>query len=122
MKKNQGFTLIEVMITTVIVGILVAIAIPSYNWTTVDAKMMQKKTAITRVAEAKTKYYMDNPTADPTVTPPLDQLIQYLDIDPAVGTNAFNNVPGGIFDGVWGYKQKEFLNPNPKGVVPSFIP
>ena len=65
-KKQQGFTLIELMIVIAIVGILAAIALPAYQDYTVRAKVSE---ALARLAEGKTsvaEYYSANgyfPTA-----------------------------------------------------------
>ena len=50
-KKQQGFTLIELMIVIAIVGILAAIALPAYQDYTVRAKMSE---ALANMAESKT--------------------------------------------------------------------
>ncbi len=50
-KKQQGFTLIELMIVIAIVGILAAIALPAYQDYTVRAKVSE---AMVNLAEAKT--------------------------------------------------------------------
>ena len=50
-KKQQGFTLIELMIVIAIVGILAAIALPAYQDYTVRAKVSE---AMVTLAEAKT--------------------------------------------------------------------
>ena len=51
MQKQQGFTLIELMIVVAIIGILAAIAIPQYQNYTARAKMSE---ALVTAAEAKT--------------------------------------------------------------------
>ncbi len=51
MQKQQGFTLIELMIVVAIIGILAAIAIPAYQDYTVRAKMSE---AVNAASPAKT--------------------------------------------------------------------
>jgi type IV pilus assembly protein PilA len=51
MKKQQGFTLIELMIVVAIIGILAAIAIPAYQDYTIRAQVSE---GLNMAAEAKT--------------------------------------------------------------------
>jgi type IV pilus assembly protein PilE len=60
MLRNRGFTLIEVMITVAIVGILAAVALPSY---TDYLRRGQIQEAFTHLADLRIKmeqYYQDN--------------------------------------------------------------
>lgn len=59
-KENKGFTLIELMITVVIIGILAAIAYPSYTQYVAQSARSEGLTAVMRAANAQEQYYLDN--------------------------------------------------------------
>jgi type IV pilus assembly protein PilE len=50
MKKQRGFTLVELMVTVLIVGILTAIAVPGYNSYVRKARRADAKVALTNLA------------------------------------------------------------------------
>ncbi|MBV59712.1 MAG: pilus assembly protein PilE [Nevskiales bacterium] len=56
-KKQQGFTLIELMIVVAIIGILAAIAIPAYQDYTIRAKLTEAITAASSAKTSVSEYY-----------------------------------------------------------------
>ncbi|WP_282561177.1 type IV pilin protein [Motilimonas sp. E26] len=59
-QPNQGFTLIEVMITVAIVGILAAIAYPSYMQYILTSNRSQATVELTEIANLQEQYYLDH--------------------------------------------------------------
>jgi len=66
--KNRGFTLIELMITVAIVGILAAIAYPSYQDQIRKSHRTDGKTKLLEVAQRQERYYTDNNTYTTNLT------------------------------------------------------
>lgn len=69
-KKNNGFTLMELMIVVAIVAILGAIAIPSYNNSVLRGKRSEGRSALLDTATRLERFYSDNnryATADNTL-------------------------------------------------------
>ena len=85
-KNQKGFTLVELMITIVIVGILAAVAVPIYTANIKKAKMSECDAALGTIRTALRVYYATNdPTpAYPEVTAGTQvSTVDALDIDAA---------------------------------------
>lgn len=61
-KKDNGFTLIELMVVVAIVGILAAIAIPSYQDSMRKSRRADAQGALMNFANAMERYFTENNT------------------------------------------------------------
>ena len=69
--RSYGFTLLELMVTVVILTIIAAIAYPAYTGYTIQARRTDAQTALTIMANRLEKYFStcnSYPTAGPSVS------------------------------------------------------
>ena len=79
-KYNLGFTLIELMIAVVIIGVLVAIALPSYQNHIDTSYRSEGKAFLLHIASSQERYYTQQSQYATT-----NQLIAFNGLDPDSG-------------------------------------
>lgn len=61
-RKDSGFTLIELMITVVILSILAMVAVPAYNSSVTKARRTDGQSALMEVMAKEERYFTENNT------------------------------------------------------------
>ncbi|MDO6679819.1 type IV pilin protein [Shewanella sp. 4_MG-2023] len=92
--KKTGFTLIEVMITVVIIGILASIAYPSYTGFIAKGARADGLAGLMAVANRQEQYYLDNRSYTTDMTK------LGLNADPWLVENTFYAIDSTIAAGV----------------------
>ena len=73
--KQRGFTLIEIMVVVVIIGILIGLVAPNIIGNVDEARVTAAKADISTLVDALERYYMDNSTY-PTTDQGLEALVE----------------------------------------------
>jgi general secretion pathway protein G len=115
---SRGFTLIEIMVVVVIMGILAALVVPKLMGRADDARIIAAKQDISTIMQALKLYKLDNQRY-PTTEQGLQSLVQ----KPTSGPTANGWKSGGYIDKLpkdpWG-GQYQYLSPGVKGEVDVF--
>lgn len=104
MKSQQGFTLVELMIVVVIVGILTTIAVPSYSSYLVRSARAAAQTELLQLASVQEKIYLNSSAYTANMTTAYDgQATGGLGKSPAETADgryelSFNGTPSQSFE------------------------
>jgi len=116
--KKRGFTLIEIMVVVVILGILAALVIPKIMGRPDEARVVAARHDISSLVQALKLYRLDNRTY-----PTTDQGLWALVEQPTTEPLPPNWKPGGYLDHLpkdpWGYEYR-YLNPGLHGEIDVF--
>jgi general secretion pathway protein G len=115
---QRGFTLIEIMVVVVIMGILAALVVPKLMGRTDDARITAARQDISTLMQALKLYRLDNQRY-----PTTEQGLQALVAKPTSGPTANGWKSGGYVDKLpkdpWG-GQYQYLSPGVKGEIDVF--
>lgn len=114
----KGFTLIEILVVVVILGILAALVVPRIMQRPDEARVVAAKSDIRAIISALKLYRLDN-----GVYPTTDQGLIALVVRPETGVVPRNWKQGGYLDRVpkdpWG-AEYQYLNPGVNGEIDVF--
>jgi general secretion pathway protein G len=115
---TRGFTLIEVMVVVVILGLLAAIIVPKVMSRPDEARIVAARADIAAITQALKLYRLDN-TAYPSTEQGLGALVQR----PTTQPQPLNWKTGGYLDRLpkdpWG-REYRYLNPGTRGEIDVF--
>ena len=104
MKNNKGFTLIELIMVTIILGILAAVAVPRYMGTVSQAEAAAEKAVVDALKAAVENYatqeFLEKGRYDYPSNP-----FDLVDVDGYCGS-----CDGGMVDGSWKYLSVCYLH------------
>ncbi len=114
----RGFTLIEIMVVVVIMGVLAALVVPRLMGRTDDARILAAKQDISTLMQALKLYRLDNQRY-----PTTEQGLQALVARPTVAPIPQNWKTGGYLDRLnkdpWG-NNYQYLAPGTRGEIDVF--
>ncbi len=117
-RRARGFTLIEIMVVVVIMGVLAALVVPRLMGRTDDARILAALQDIATLMQALKLYRLDN-----NRYPTTEQGLQALVVRPASGPMPANWKTGGYVDRLnkdpWG-NPYQYLSPGVRGEVDLF--
>jgi len=116
--RSRGFTLIEVMVVVVILGVLAAIVVPKIMSRPDDARAVAARADVAAITQALKLYRLDN-----AFYPTTEQGLSAVVTQPASAPIPSNWKRGGYLDRVpkdpWGHEYR-YLNPGLKGEIDVF--
>jgi prepilin-type N-terminal cleavage/methylation domain-containing protein len=67
-RKNQGFTIVELIVVVTVIGLLAVIAVGAYNKVVNDAKIAKSTDLISTLSKAKSLFVSDSKTTSAMLT------------------------------------------------------
>ncbi len=117
-QRQRGFTLIEIMVVIVILGVLAALVVPKIMSRPEEARVVAAKHDISAIGQALKLYKLDNGSY-----PTTEQGLKALIAKPSVAPVPNNWKTGGYLDKLpqdpWG-RDYQYLSPGVKGEIDVF--